>query len=415
MEKKWGVLRELLLDIENSGLNTVTRSPVKRTFELFPHSILISDLSGWIGALVIRAILYELHIDEHHIFKWRPENKYVQYLIFKHYSRGCMPVTAGLSSVLKNDNWVTTIRKRIKYDHFIKATLGFGSGGRKDFDRTTEFEQILKQHQEEHFLHEKWILQRKLKLNKEFRVHSFGKDILYGLTFKISGGDSPGDFDGPQEFISLILQKLPSSLLEGTLIGWDVGLIKRARYYVIEANFTGFHPEHRAGFQTTGYVDEMPFGPIICAWVNSYFRNKYGVSIFSVDNDLLMKFPFLKEFLYYVSIFKDEHIEALNKAKGTVAAAYIYLGIETDFLLIKLIGYLQMANFADTYYIITSQELQAEAERLFKGDQIKHLTEDKLLPEDPCIEIEELSEESKKEMYCGRAVSLTKETSYIII
>lgn len=415
MEKKWGVLRELLLDIENSGLNTVTRSPVNRTFELFPHSILISDLSGWIGALTVRAMLCELHIDEHRIFKWRPENKYVQYLIFKYYSPGCMPVTAGLSDVLKKRSWVIVIRKLIKYDHFIKATLGFGSGRRKDFDRTSEFEQILKQHKEESFLHEKWVLQRKLKLYKEFRVHTFGKDILYGLTFKISGGDSLDDFNGPQEFIRLFLQKLPSSLLEGTLIGWDIGLVKRAGYYVIEANFTGFHPEHRAGFQTTGYVDEMPFGPIICAWLNSYFRNKYAVSIFSVDNDLLMKFPFLKEFLYYISIFKDEHIEALNKAKGTVAAAYIYLGAETDFLLIKLIGYLQMANFADMYYMITSKELQTEAMNLFKGDKIKHLTEDELLPKGQYSEIQELSEESKRKMYCGLAVSLTKETSYIII
>ena len=415
MKKKWDILRELLLDIENSSLNTVTRSAVNSTFELFPHLFLISNLSGWIGALTVRAILYELHIDEHHIFKWRPENKFVQYLIFQHYSRGCMPVTSGLTNVLKNDNWVAAIRKRIKYDHFIKATLGFGSGRRKNFDRTTEFEQILKQYQEEPFLHEKWIIQRKLKLNKEFRVHTFGKDILYGLTFKISGGDSAGDFDGPQEFISLILQKLPSSLLEGTLIGWDVGLVKRGRYYVIEANFTGFHPEYRAGFQTTGYVDEMPFGPIICAWLNSYFRNKYAVSIFSVDNDLLVKFPFLEEFLYYISIFKDEHTEALNKAKGTVAAAYIYLGQETDFLMIKLISYLQVANFADMYYLITRQELQEEAMSLFKGDKIKHLAEDELLPEDLYKEIQELSEESKREIYCNRAVALTKETSYIII
>lgn len=415
MKKKRGDLQELLLDIENSGLNTVNRSPVNRTFELFSHPFLVSDLSGWIGTFTIRAILYELHIDEHRIFKWRPENKFIQYLIFKHYSHGCMPITLGLTSVLKDEDWVAGIRKLIKSGHFIKATLGFGSGRRKNFDRTAEFEQILKQHQEEPFLHEKWVIQRKLKLNKEFRVHTFGKDILYGLTFKISGPDSPDDFDGPQEFIRLILQKLPSSFLEGDLIGWDIGLTRRGKYYVIEANFTGFHPEYRAGFQTTGYVDEMPFGPIICAWINSYFRNKYAVSIFSVDNDLLVKFPFLEELLYYISIFKDEHIEALNKAKGGVAAAYIYLGEKTEFLLLKLISYLHIAKFANVYYIITSRKLQAEAKNLFKGDNITHLAEEELLPEDLYGEIEQLSEEGKKEIYCDRAVMLTKETSYIII
>lgn len=415
MEKKNEILKKLIPEIENSCFKTIQRSPLNRTFKFSPHSYLTKDLSGWVGALTVRAMLFEFKIDEHRIFKWRPENKYIQYLILNHYSRGCMPNTLSLTSVLKNAEWVNNIREFIKSGYFIKSTLGFGSARTNSFDRTLDFEQILNQIKKEPGTNEEWIIQKKLKLNKEFRVHTFGKDILYGMTFRISGSRDADDFNQPQEFVNLILQKLPDSLLEGTLIGWDVGLTKRGKYYVIEANFTGFHPEYHAGFQTTGYVEDPSFGPIICAWLNNYFKAKYAVSIDSVQSILLTRFPFLEEFIYYLSIFKNEHIEILIKTKGTVRAAYIYLNEKINPLIVRLIDYFRMAHFAKKYYIISNQTIETYANQMFREDDIIHLAEHSLLKKDHYEEVQQLDHESRKQFLCNQAIELTKEKSYIII
>ncbi|WGQ10179.1 hypothetical protein QG516_00735 [Pedobacter gandavensis] len=414
MEKEGNALKELILDINNSRLNTVKKKLLGRTFELSPHLFLLVDLSGWIGAIIVRAMLYKLGINEHHIFKWRPENKYIQYLILNHYARGCMPKTLSLSTIFRKEEWVAHIRRLVKSGYFIKATLGSGSGGKNRFDKTIDFEQILRSRKDdEHFKNEKWIIQQRLNINKEFRIHTFGKDVLYGLTLRIGGENETSVFDQPQEFINLILQKLPSSFLEGTLIGWDVGLTAKGKLYVIEANFTGFHPVYHAGFQTTGYVDTPPLGPVFCAFLHAYFRNKYAISIASIESVLMENFPYLEEFFYYISILKNKHIETIFKAKGRVKAAYIHLNERTDFHIIKLVGYMQQVNIADTFYIITSEELQEEAQKKFKGDRIKHLAECSLFTKNQYKKMQRMDYEGKKRMCFSYATRLTNEKSCI--
>lgn len=414
MHKDGHVLKELILDIDNSKLNTVKKKLLNRTFELSTYPFLLMDLSGWIGALIVRTMLYKLGINEHHIFKWRPENKYIQYLILNHYARGCMPKTLSLTTILRREEWVAHLRRLVKSGYFIKATLGSGSGGTNRFDKTTDFEQILRNRKDdEHFENEKWIIQQRLNLNKEFRIHTFGKDVLYGLTLGISGENETSVFDQPQEFINLILQKLPSSFLEGTLIGWDVGLTVKGKLYVIEANFTGFHPVYRAGFQTTGYVDTPPLGPVFCAFLHAYFRDKYSISIASIESVLMGKFPYLEEFFYYISILNNEHIQSVFKAKGRVTAAYVHLDERTDFHIIKLVDYMQLVNIAHTFYIITSQELQEEAQKKFKGDRIKHLAECSLFTKNQYKKVQRMDYESKKRICFSNATRLTNEQSYL--
>jgi hypothetical protein len=404
MEKKDGFLKKLILNINNSKSNTVKKSLVNRTFKLSPHSFLLTDLHGWIGAFIVRVMHFELGINEHHIFKWRPENKYIQYLILNHYARGCMPKTLSLTALLEKDDWVENIRMLIKSGYFIKGTLSFGSGATNSFDKTTDFEQILRDHKKNNsFNNEKWIVQKRLNIKKEYRIHTFGKDILYGLTLIVNGANEINDFDQPQEFINSILQKLPSSFLEGSLIGWDVGLTQKGKLYVIEANFTGYHPVYYKGFQTTGCVGDPFCGPIICALFHNYFSNKYGISISSAENTLMEKFPYLEEFFYCCSIFNEEHIKVLFKAKGRVKAIYIYLDEKTEFHIIKLVGY------------ITDQKLQKEAQKQFKWDRIIHIVESSLFTEDHYKKIQILDNKSKK-MECYRhLLGLTNEQSYIFL
>lgn len=407
-------LKTIIRDIEETPFRVMKKS-VAHSFELTAEPILISNLSGWIGAVIVRSILKELTIDEHRIFKWRPENKYNQYLIFTYYAPSCMPHTLSLLELLQYPNWVKRLKKLIKAGYFIKATLGFGSGRTRSFDRTTEIEQILQSYHELPVLKEEWILQRKLKLRQEYRVHTFCQDILFGMTFKSGGPNETNSFAEVQDFTYQILKKLPLSLLADTLIGWDIGITDSGKYYVIEANFTGFHPEYRIGFQTSGYFDEMPFGPILCALLNMYFKQQYGIAIRSIENSLLSKFPFLEEFKYYLSIFKTEHVKTIHQEKGSIAAVYIYFGKKTDYLMVKLVSYLQLADWAHSIYIITNRRLQNEARKLFNGAQIKHLNEESLLAGAVREKSGKLTEARRKKLCCELAIELTKERSYLII
>lgn len=409
-------LRELILSIENSDQNTINNNIVCHTFELSPQTNLIVDLSGWIGTLIVRAILFELSVNEHHIFQWRPENKFIQYLILSYYSPGCLPKTYSLTDLLSKKEWVTNFRELIKSGYFIKATLGFGSGRKQNFDHTSEFEQILLNYKTKHsFQNEKWIVQKRLDINKEFRIHTFGKDVLYGLTLKISGSIGLTDFDLPQEFVKSILERLPSSFIEGTLIGWDIGLTKKGKFYVIEANFTGFHPEFSAGFQTTGYVEDPPSGTIVCAWLHAYFKNKFKVSIASFDDILQEKFPYIEEFSYYISILKNEHVDALIKGKGRVRAIYVFLDEHTDYNIIKLITFMVIGNFAESYYIITNQELQEDAKRIFFGENFTHVSEHSFFTKNEYKKLELLDNESRRELRINHAIKLSGGMPHLVI
>ncbi len=147
-------------------------------------------------------------------------------------------------------------------------------------------------------------------------------------------GESASGRADAEEFLKLILQKLPDTILLGTLIGWDIGITNN-KCFVIETNITGFHSEFNAGLQTSGYFGDGYHGPIRCAWINTYFRFKYNVSIGSVEKDLLSTDQFYKEFIFYLSIFKNEHFEILqNKVRGDTVACILDLGDEIDSLLI---------------------------------------------------------------------------------
>ncbi|WP_158799595.1 hypothetical protein [Pedobacter sp. L105] len=408
-------LKQLILDIESFSVFTEVKNTVNQQIELWPDPLLLSNLSGWVGALVVRTILSKLAVNEHHVFRWRLENKYIQYLLLDFYIPGCMPETIGLSKVLDKVGGELIVRKLFKKGFFLKAALGHGSFNTKSFDRTAEFDDILSFHQETKADHEKWILQKKLNLDKEFRVHTFDKEVISGLTFKIQGIDSAGSTEA-EEFVKGLLEKLPDTIFQGTLIGWDIGLTDQHRYYVIEANFTGFHPEYCAGFQTSGYVEDNNFGPIVCAWLNQYFNYKFRVAIVSVDDSMLSYFPFLSAFMFYSSIFNNNHIAILNRKVKAERTAIIYFPDMTNTLMMKLITFFQVVNFAEYYYVITKERFVKVTCSLFLGnDHIKVWAEESLFKKDQYPIIEQFREERRKQICCYHAVRQLHPVEYIII
>jgi len=416
MIKKSDLLATVIQDIEQSELQTIKTSSVNNKFELSPDPRLILSLSGGVGAFFIRAILNRLNIDEHHVFKWRLENKYMQYLVLNYYCHGCMPETISLSRVANKTNGNQFAKRLFTKGFFLKATLGHGSARTNSFDRTKDFDKIFQSYKLKDGFDEEWILQQKLNITDEYRIHTFGKDIIYGLTFNLKNSGSANNYTA-EEFVSDLLRKIPDNLLIGSLIGWDIGLSSSNKYYIIEANFTGYHPIYRRGFQTSGYVEDNTFGPIICAWLNNYLKYRYGTFISSIDEKLQSDFQFYNECIYYMNLFKPEHFELLkNKKSGVPLSAIIYWPDQNNQFTLNLITHLQIINLIDHYYIIIGDGYITDATSLYEKDHRIHLlAESSLFNENEYSLSKQLNFEKKKQLCHSIVLKKMKlDTAFII-
>jgi hypothetical protein len=416
MKKKDNSLEKIILDIECSGAQILEEKSENETFELWSDPVLLSDLSGNLGAFLVRAILNRLNINEHHVFRWRLDNKYRQYQILNYYAPNCMAETISFSQLLRENDGIQKIRELCKNGFFIKSTLGDGSGRANSFDRTDELDNLIHLYQEEDDLQEKWALQRKLNFIEEFRIHTFNKELIHGLTFIIKGQGYTNRIDA-EVFVEHVLCQLPDTILQGTLIGWDIGITDTNEYYVIESNVTGFHPELNRGFQTSVYFGDRNYRSILCAWLNNYFRSKHHLSIGSVENQLFLSNPFYKEFMFYSSIFRNEHLDILrNKTKDTHISAMVYLGEDVNLLLINLVKYMQVVDYVSTCYLIVDEKDMVTVQSLLTGYTIVHiLAEQSLFTKDEYLLINELSPERRKASCFQHVIRVLNEGPYFMI
>lgn len=418
MKRQNDFFNNILANIESFKPRSLLRNSKNKTFELRSDKLLTTNLSGGVGALVIRAILYKMGINEHHLFRWRLENKYIQYRVLTHYNPGCMAETISLSKLLNEQEGVLKIKQLFDKGFFLKATLGHGSFVNNAFDRTAEFDDIQSSGLINKEINEKWILQKKMDFREEFRIHTFSRDIIYGTTLKIKGLDSLDNFEA-EKFVEKILNNLPDSISQRSMMGWDIGRTNENKYYVIETNLTGFHPEFSRGFQTSGHVEEIIDGPIICAWLNNYFKRKYGISISSVESALLSKFQFCKEFLFYLSIFEKESFEFMwDRTNEKTLSIIIYLEDENSTFLIRLTEYFQRANFNALYYFIIKEDLLLAPSYLYnknKNMKVKIFNESDLFAKEQFQLVKQLSSQRRKQLCCYHAQRLINQDFHVVI
>ncbi|MGN7202677.1 hypothetical protein ACTHQF_00275 [Pedobacter sp. SAFR-022] len=372
-------LKNLLIEIANEPLYPIISSNKSVTVK---PDVLLTNLRGSIGSLYVRTLYRALQVNEDFPFKWRLENKYVQYLIFSSYLPLSVPETISLSDIVLQEEKGLIIDKLLKKGYFLKSTLGHSSGDDNSFDRTSELQSILQNYnpKESRNFDEVWVLQQKLNLKKEFRVHSFGQDVIQGLSFERYGLNATDNFVAPEEFVKHTLAKLPASITHGCLIGWDVGVNFDNQFYIIEANYTGFHPVYKRGFQTSGYFQDNVYGPISCLRLNLYFKNKYGLSLCKINKKLITEFQFMKAMDFHLklengaldeSIPRDEENEAVA---GLLYAGRYNAGVEPTTL-----SYLKNMSFIQRIYIVSHEESFTVLEETFKNiNKVFVIEEEKL-------------------------------------
>jgi len=361
-------------DIESFHFSPLQKKRDHTKFQLIGADRLMSDLRGKIGVLFVRSLLSELGVDEHYVFKWRIDNKLVQYLIFDHYAPGCMPETIALSEVVDKQGHSNSYTL-IQNGFFLKETLGHSSGDHQLFDKTPILSQVLRSFKVNPPEKETYVFQKKLDLVKEIRIHTFQQDVIDELTFDRYGYYSSFDYTPAEIFLNEILEKLPVALLHGALIGWDIGLTAEGQYYIIEANFTGFHPEHQPGFHTSGYFQDNNNGPVCCARLNNYFKKKYHMSVGVIEHKLLDEHQFFKAVSFYLTLpkakkhpswpaFKNNDVVALPEV-----AALSFIDLDIVHLKYMLDMYRQQLDFIKKYYLICTDVFLADAVKLFEADE----------------------------------------------
>ena len=409
-------VQKIIADIESTEELEFNRPLQSYGVELIPYQFLVNDLSGNCGAFFVRFILFYLGIDENQVLRWRLENKFRQYQILNFYSPGCMPDTLGFFELLKQDKGVEKIRELFSKGYFLKAALGDASHVSKSWDKTKEFDDILSQYSSLNEPYEAYVVQKKLRLRREFRVHTFCKDVIPLLTYRIPNTQYFNYHRDAEEFVASVSNRLPNQITEGTLIAWDIGLTTNGQYFIIEANFTGFHPEYRRGFQTTGYVDNHQYGAVICAWLNSYFCERYGLFIETVDPILLANYPFYKAFLYYNAIFiNNDYRKAIHKQQGILFSVILYLGDVSNILTLNLVNHFLSVDLADKYYIIVHPSSFDTTSSLFRRPHTNVISEAELFTPQQYDAVIHMGYERKKKISSYHLARKLKNENYLII
>lgn len=237
-------------------------------------------------ALIVRQLLAKLGFDEHRVFRWRLEHKLVQAAFLNHYAPGSVPATRGLRRFVSQPrgDLRCAIEDAFPAGYVVKRALGDTSGERGLMDRMEEALASLASNGDSvpltRLWDEQWVLQQRIPIKTEYRVHSIEEQVVPDMTFhRFGSGNIAGERDAPNRFVKRLLRKLPDAVVGGSLLAWDIALTPSGQLVVIEVNFSGYHPVWRCGFQCSGFYQDVRWGASMIARLLRFMEDVDDVSI----------------------------------------------------------------------------------------------------------------------------------------
>jgi len=261
-------IETLTAEIGSCGLPR-RRSPLACRLDLrLSEGLCLRDgLAGSTRALLVRQLLRALGFDEHRHLQWRMEHKLIQALVLRSFVPESIPVTCGLCALAGRQD--SRELQQFLAGHFpdgyvIKAALGDSSGEIPN-GNGTEFASIGVESagllQPRSLLDEKYVVQERVPITTEYRVHSLEEDVIEDLTFRrYDDGSIPAEREAPNAFVNSLLRRLPDALVGGSLLAWDIALQPSGSFVIIEVNFSGFHGAFKRGFHCSGYFHDHHWG-----------------------------------------------------------------------------------------------------------------------------------------------------------
>jgi hypothetical protein len=276
----------LIAKIEGVSPPRQSPNPGEIVLRLSQAAPVLIGMRSTFRALPIRQLSAALGFSENRVFEWRLDHKLVQALVLNHYLPGAIPVTCGLRRFAGHERGeAIASRAALEFDgrYVIKAVLGHSSGEKGNFDISPSiFGEAA------HFngggpirtSDETFIIQQRIAIQKEYRVHSIETDVVEDMTFHRFGtGNIPGERDSPNAFVQGLLNGLPAGIVNGSLLGWDVALTEPGEFQVVEVNFSGCHPVHLPGFHCSGFYQDVDWGASMIARLLRYLEEVRGLEI----------------------------------------------------------------------------------------------------------------------------------------
>jgi hypothetical protein len=247
---------------------------------------LVEGLAGSRRALPVRQLLRALGFDEARHLQWRMEHKLVQALVLRLGAPEIIPVTCGLDSLARRHG-PRGVRQFLADDfpggYVLKAALGDSSGesaGAVDGEAVLCALESGEAPQPCRILDERIVVQQRIAIATEYRVHSLEENVIDDLTFRrYDAGSLREERDGPNAFVTSVLRRLPDGLVGGSLLAWDIAAQPSGEYTIIEVNFSGFHPAFKRGFHCSGYFHDHKWGACDTARLLNHVARADGVEV----------------------------------------------------------------------------------------------------------------------------------------
>jgi hypothetical protein len=257
------------------------------------YSRLVKGLSGKVGTVVARRLLEHSGVDESLPFRWYVDNKLVLNLLLHLHIPDVIPECVGLArAYLDSDGRGLQAHLSLLFPHgfVIKTTRGSGStrdavlGSSYKLPVEAEMRDILRVYDGTP-QSEKYFVQKVIRATREYRVHTVNRSVIPRLLFKTftdkqneSSSISLGEANSLVRTIDAALKLLPQGLCAGAVCGWDVGFDNENRMSIYEINYSGMHPEHRAGFQCSSTISNSEAAALNTAHLLHFFSDKCGVN-----------------------------------------------------------------------------------------------------------------------------------------
>jgi hypothetical protein len=248
-------------------------------------------LAGSTRALLVRQLLRALGFDEYRHLQWRIEHKLIQALVLRSFIPESIPVTCGLNDLaLRRDSRGLRqfLASHFPSGYVTKAALGDSSGEIPN-GGGAELASIKLESAGPprpcSLSDEKYVVQERVPITTEYRVHSLEEDVIEDLTFRrYNDGSIPGERDAPNAFVNSLLRRLPDALVGGSLLAWDIALQPTGSFAIIEVNFSGFHRAFKPGFHCSGYFHDQHWGACDTARLLNHVARTDGVEVSAVPD-----------------------------------------------------------------------------------------------------------------------------------
>lgn len=240
------------------------------------------------GALLVRHLYDALGFDPYRILRYRLEHKLVQASLLERYCHGCLPTTYSLSSIYSANPSLSFAELLCSIENagfLIKRALGDFSGEEGSFDQLPSLRNLTLSNiglaVGTSLSAEAYIVQRRLAIASEYRVHSLEDIVIASLSFRRYGAEaaSKAELVLVNDYVQSILDQLPVALVRDSLYGWDVAVTSDGLPQIVEVNSTGFHTAFRPGFQTSGFFQVPSTGIYALVGLLAHIRQHYSVRI----------------------------------------------------------------------------------------------------------------------------------------